>query len=120
MSGGALNYLCQRLAWQHQFTSSEIPDLRDVAGELDELGHADAAAEVRTFIARIQQLWNDADRLFDVLQAVEWHSSGDWKAERIAEAAEALKQTRSADDGGEPPLRPTIGRDDSRSRRPGS
>lgn len=92
MSGGSFNYLCRADA-ADLFSRTE--DLARMADSMTRRGMPDAAAEVEYIAADMAAFLRRTEvrlqRLHDLMRAIEWHESGDYGPEQVAEELERYR-----------------------------
>ena len=95
MSGGSFNYLyCKDAENSFQY----LDDMKRIADELTVYGYAhDAEKKTRELIAFIERtmakIQDQMNNLHEVLEAVEFHCSGDWSEEAVQKAIERYRTT---------------------------
>lgn len=93
MSGGSWDYM---YSWDQLTFLERREDVARMAKRLTEKGHVDAARALEEFYCVLQHAAIQIDArktaLRDVFHAVEWHDSGDYSEEDLAEAVKRWAQ----------------------------
>jgi hypothetical protein len=91
MSGGSYQYLYRKNSGE---LNEYIPELRRMADRLREMNEVGAAAEIDAHADRVEsfhtQMRQRHRRLRDLMKAVEWYDSCDWRPEKVHEACDDL------------------------------